>query len=531
MLWKQKMIDMRKVLIVTVILSVLGACSRDETDWVEEESTFEEVAHEMIVLGKKLKDPYSVENINRALHQIYPTRGERHDVTPTDLYVRFLPKNEEEYNRLVSSGMDLMDHPLDYQILQDGDYYVDPQVEPGQITWQYAVVKKDFRFPDGIHHEILDDCFIPEHDVVTRSDGLDWDQVVRTSYELTGNGELLEPETRASKAHPTGRITIEDAQFAGGKPIGVSGVKIVCNSFVKFSSCYTDRDGNYKIPRTYSSKVRYRLMFKNKMKFNIGMNLILVPASMSALGKGSPSGIDVHIRPDSNRKLFCRSVVNNAVYDYLLRCQQNDLAISAPPEGLRIWIMQKNENSSAVMMRHGTVLDYPLLKRYLGEYIGLIKIFLPDLTIGVKNKESFAEIYKSAIHECAHASHFQQVGVSYWNRFVTYVLKSFLHSGSSYGDGSGDEAGYCEIGEMWAYFLENLFSRDRYGEVKSDSGMCYWFHPQILSYLNERGFSVSEILKVLDEKVCSLADLKEALLNQFPDKEWIIRQAFDRYEN
>ena len=54
-----------------------------------------------------------------------------------------------------------------------------------------------------------------------------------------------------------------------------------CNVFVKFASTFTTRDGYYTIPKTFSSSPRYRLMFQNQKGFEIGFNLLLVPASLS----------------------------------------------------------------------------------------------------------------------------------------------------------------------------------------------------------------------------------------------------------
>ena len=77
--------------------------------------------HDMIVLGDQLEDPYTVENMTKALESIYSTRADRYVVQTTDLYVRFLPKSDDEFDKLESLGVRMMDHPLDYEILREGD--------------------------------------------------------------------------------------------------------------------------------------------------------------------------------------------------------------------------------------------------------------------------------------------------------------------------------------------------------------------------------------------------------------------------
>lgn len=518
---------------VCIIMLIAAGCSEKGLDLNDYDAGTYEVGHEMIVLGKKLDDPYSVSNVTKALANLYPTKAGRVDITPTDIYVRFLPKTEEEYQRLVDLGYDLIDHPLDYQILRDGDYYHDPEIDEEEITWQYAVLPHGTQLPDRIHCEILDDCYIPEVGADTKSaDGIDWEAVERESFRLTGNSELLSPITKAKAAKPEGRITIIDDDANGKQPFGVSNVKIICNVFVKYSYAYTDRDGYYSISKKYSSRPRYRIRFKNKEGFNIGFNKVLVSASTSTLGKGDPSGKDVTITKDSDRKLWTRCVVNNATYDFIQRCGEDDMNIKRPPKGLRIWIFQNLEQSSAVMMHQGVVIDNSLIKGFLGIYASLIKLFLPDITIGVQGKSSYADIYSATCHELAHASHFAQVGKGFWDNYIKFVISSFVTSGGiTYGTGTESGAGYCEVGEMWGYFMENSTYHDRYGGTMPTKGNNYWFHPQIFRYMEERGISKSQIFKALQSDVKSRDDLENRLLELYPAKSAMIQQVFERYSN
>ena len=79
------------------------------------------LSHEKIVLGNRRENPYKTENITRALASLYPTKAGRIEVTATDLYVRFLPADKEQCEQLRSMGLELIDHPLDYDIAVDGD--------------------------------------------------------------------------------------------------------------------------------------------------------------------------------------------------------------------------------------------------------------------------------------------------------------------------------------------------------------------------------------------------------------------------
>ena len=497
-----------------------------------ENGRLEELAHEEIVLGKQLDDPYSLQNMEAALKSLYPTKAGRVDLEPTDLYVRFLPKNEDQLQVLEDMGLELLDHPMDYEILKEGDYYHDPDLPEEKITWQYAVVPADFKFPSGFVYETLDRCYITENDPVTRSDdGIDWQEVEREAFRLTGNTSFLEPQTKAERHKPSGRITIVDGNANGGEPFGVAGVKVSCNAFVKFSSTYTDRDGYYEIPVKYSARLRYRLLFRNEKGFSIGFNMVLTHASFSTLGGGPAEGKDVTITRKSDRKLFTRCVVNNTAYDWFTRCEEGgDLGIPAPPKGLRIWLFQKMGSSSACMLKHGAVVDNALVRGFLGDYAGLIKSILPDITLGLKDRDDYSQVYSAACHELAHASHFSQVGKDFWDKYISYILRSFVENGfTTYGDGTTSGAGYCEVGEMWGYYMENKTYNDRYGGTMPNFGNSFWFHPQIFRYLDERGMKCGEIFKALTPEVTDKNKLRAKLLELYPSRKAVINQVFERY--
>lgn len=524
---------MRRIVSLLFVVSCVCACSQEWTGIPESGNSGYgegEISHDMIVLGDKLDDPYTVENMTKALASVYPTKAPEIQIAPTDLYVRFLPKNQEEFDVLEACCPDLLDHPVDYQIKREGDYYHDPEVPEGEITWQYAVIEKDFEFPAGIRYEILDRCYIAEHDVVTRSGGggIDWQEVERESFRLTGNGDLLAPETKNSP-HPSGRITVLDELY-DSEPIGVKGVTVSCNVFVKFAHAYTDEEGYYEMSKTFTSDPRYRLLFKNVKGFGIGLNLILVPASFSTLGKNSSEGVSCSIDKESNRALFCRSVVNNAVYDYFEGCKEGNEQMKTPPANLRLWLLQSLEASSAVMLQQGTVVDGSLIADFLGEYSALVKMFLPDITLGLKGAENYADIYGRAVHELAHTSHFMAVGKQYWNKLIRFILVSFVTSGwVTYGVGTEEDHGYCEVAEMWAYYLQTKAYRDRYPDEARSFGTSFWFSPQIFTYLDERGINRFKLFNALSADVNSREILQAKLLSLYPECKTVINQAFDRY--
>ena len=242
--------------------------------------------------------------------------------------------------------------------------------------------------------------------------------------------------------------------------------------------------------------------------------------------------MDAHIDGESDATLWRRAVVNNAAYDYIARCEASDLDVKAPPQDLRIWILKDLQCGSAPMLHHGALIDgNGLIQKYLGGYVSLIKVFLPDITIGGKIGEgTFADLYSAVMHEMAHASHYAQVGNDWWTPFITYVIRSYVTEGKqAYGSGSGENAGYCEVGEMWSYFMESVLFQDRYGGDLPAFGTTFWFYPQIFRYLYERGLTCADIFKSLKSNVTSRDDLMDSLVSLFPEQERTISQVFSRY--
>ena len=82
---------------------------------------------------------------------------------------------------------------------------------------------------------------------------------------------------------------------------------------------------------------------------------------------------------------------------------------------------------------------------------------------------------------------------------------------------------------MWAYYIQNKMHNERYGGAMPVAGSSFWFHPQIFSYLDERGISRGMIFKALDGDVITRDKLRTKLLSLYPEKSDIITQVFERY--
>ena len=121
-------------------------------------------------LGEQLENPYSVENMQRALKELNNSglksaSIEEATIQPTHLYIKFIPKNDDELDVLKSdSTLCLYDYPLDYEIEEGGDYYHDPEVPEEQPTYQYAAVEVGQKLPESVEYTVLSELYILEEE-------------------------------------------------------------------------------------------------------------------------------------------------------------------------------------------------------------------------------------------------------------------------------------------------------------------------------------------------------------------------------
>ncbi len=255
----------------------------------------------MTKLGKQFENPYSVVNMQRALDTIlketklsntqqaraFRQTSETIEVKATDLYVRFLPKDSLELDIIKKdTTLVLYDHPLDYEIEEQGEHYHDSDLAENQITWQYTVVKPDYEFPE-IEHEVLSELFIPENsegyceEESTQGSRMysktyNLDKLETVALYLTDNlseqkkiqiEEEKEAAMRARRVciwficwnepdpwHPSGTVRIQDTEL-GWKP--VQGIKVRASRWFTTKTTRTNsngyfRTGSLKRPANYS---------------------------------------------------------------------------------------------------------------------------------------------------------------------------------------------------------------------------------------------------------------------------------------
>ncbi len=220
------------VALVSAVIFV--ACQNQDESITPEFDDLESLTPEgsKMVLGQRLENPYSIENMKKALANLNAngrTAGD-FNIETTDLYIRFLPADSLEYNAIAAdTTIELFDHPLDFEIEQEGNWYHDPSIPDHLPTYQYSVVNPDYAFPDTIEHEILAELFIPEDlDEDSLSNGriasnIDFLYALEDeALKITNNweepiNEDSDPNARRrSKWNPSGRIRVREVERRSG---------------------------------------------------------------------------------------------------------------------------------------------------------------------------------------------------------------------------------------------------------------------------------------------------------------------------
>jgi len=295
-----------RLVLLTLIGMLVYSCQKEgftdpssEINLPEPQAQHEQVEppDKLIGLGKKLENPYTVAVMKKVYQNLmssnqkdseFSTSANQLIISTTDYYVRFLPKTDEEKEVLQEKdSLTLFDMPLDFE-LEEGvaGAYHDPSIPEGDITWQYTVVPVDYEFRN-IEYEILADLFLQDDEFdsegfsTKRSTSLSlrntirsqlnislWEKMENEAFRITGNlDDVVDVSSNAfddsfqstsfarrSKWYPSGKVQYEDNTTSRIVPL--EGAKIIVKRWFKWKSDITDANGNFKVGKFRSRKVK-----------------------------------------------------------------------------------------------------------------------------------------------------------------------------------------------------------------------------------------------------------------------------------
>lgn len=108
-------------------------------------------------LGRKYNQPLNVTNVKNAWNALSTTKIS--ELAPTHLYIKFQPASLEELKAIEEANIPTYIFPLDYEIIQFGDFMRDPALEPNGIPPLYTLMPVDKQIPNS-SYVILDSIFL-----------------------------------------------------------------------------------------------------------------------------------------------------------------------------------------------------------------------------------------------------------------------------------------------------------------------------------------------------------------------------------
>ncbi|MCY4562827.1 MAG: hypothetical protein OXC03_11165 [Flavobacteriaceae bacterium] len=384
---------------------------------------------DLMVLGSQLENPYSVENMEKALAGLRKSsrynQFEDYRVTTTHYYLKYTPESEEHLDILSrDKNLILYGYPLDREIIVQGNYYIDTEVPEGRPMPLYLSVEADYDFPRDVPYEVLSDLHIPSSDgdyEIVQSNHRGYknfiSSLVDESLRLTGNWEEeIQPSPNGRGYwRPSGRIQTYDSSNGS---VGVQGLIVRARRWFTTHSGQTDSNGRFSCNGTFKRPANYSFDFA-VYDFKVrNARLLFNTAGVSIPKKEGSWYLTL-----TGKKDTYHATIFQAAYHYYYR---DIKGLSAPPgnSALRTQIKLK-----ALQQLSQNAGNFSSVRDFLG--IG------STIRIKLYGAESMI-VYATTIHELAHAAHWNMGRADYrnisdivresWARGVQWVLTNMVYS-------------------------------------------------------------------------------------------------------
>lgn len=410
-------------------------------------------------IGRKLNNPYTVENMKKAQDSLLGIGQLENpiDIQATHLYVQMYPEDSADMNKILEdTTLHLFPYPLDYEIEGEGSF----EINEGDTPEVYTVVPVGYNIP--INYRVIDECFIPtdysDPNIVTLEIG---------SFTRTGNTTEEELEdlfsTKSLLKYPKGYVRVWNT--VSNQNEGVRKVRVYTRKIVRIASAYTNDNGYYSMNLGYLWDPNYAVAFENKNGFKIWGNIGPLTPAIHDVGEHSRSGYDITIGKSS--QAWPWATINNAALLYRTEFVSH-FGVTNTPSNLRFWYVNKYSDlgsASTPMLRHVAGMASLQVATWLqifgvssstsyiiGGALWCAMQFCPDILVLNNNATTTKALQSTIFHEMSHATHYSKVGSAYW---LNYVGQICLNGG--YGSSENGTNGIIGVGEMWGcYFEKNV---------------------------------------------------------------------------
>ena len=404
----------RKLLILLTIMGFISCSEEFETNENESFDSSSVVTknlgdekpdfHKKIILGKRLNNPYSVSSMQSAFNYYNQNVGDspfvEKVVKATHNYIKILPTTEEHLIALddLDKSDDetspiLHDYPLNYEIIEEGDYYIYPKDENDLYYPVYTVIPVDYQLPSNLPYEIIEPLYYPkdeEFDVETVSLVFaDWQEDLKAQFGTEiyekdlprllklwkdfDEGNLTEEEFEAKgffsglwdslfgrRYRPNGHVNVENTDTNNYDPLQKAKISIGRSFWWKYT--YTNDNGYFSAPKKYRGKVRIRAKWRGYtatirktwneiLGFWVSDHLMTIKRSNNPKTKNisytEPHdgifGVDLH-----GGHLWFKGTTHNGLRKYIDYCNLN--GINKTISYANVWSFARGGSSSNPML-------------------------------------------------------------------------------------------------------------------------------------------------------------------------------------
>lgn len=429
---------------------------------------------DQLILGDRMENPFSVKNMNVALQILrdHEQEDERianalksapESIEKTHSYMQFFPSNDSHLEIMLqmidNDEITVSAYPMDYQIIQFGEEYTDPETTNVNYPVFYASIPINISTPNIPSQEIAD-LYLSKQDsafenlLEDTSRYLVNDPGILEAMNIEGNkfsifGAILKLLGLA-KYTPKGNIQVYDTSKAGYVPFKNAQLSISFTMFpFKTYKFNTDGNGNYVSPRKFRIKTYVHSTWRNQSATLrttsiqvLGLLVSTYFVDLYSTYNNKTTYINTSDRIKWNK---CTTHLGFEKFnDYL---DEND--INTKVANANVWIFAKPSDSGAAPMLNKytwSVSMNTLFSSWLGwlspisvPIVAIANITLshlyPDLIFHYNSVDTKV-IDSYVFHESAHYIHAIKAGGGFWSRLVRRETDNIIASGDPYLDGT-----------------------------------------------------------------------------------------------
>ncbi len=160
-------------------------------------------------LGRKYNQPLTVANVMNAWNAL--STNKLTTLAPTHKYIKLIPKTLDDLKAIADANIPVYTFPLDYEIIEYGDYMRDPAIEPNGMPPIYTLMPANKPIPIS-SFELLDNIYL-----------LDLRSVVaKKAFDLAGESSIYPGDPERGEAVPPQLLTTSNSLEQHLSELGVN---------------------------------------------------------------------------------------------------------------------------------------------------------------------------------------------------------------------------------------------------------------------------------------------------------------------